>query len=120
MHKSNVGSFIYAGVDILDLAGPFEVFSRTRLAPGAESRRSDETAPFHVLTIAQTTSAVIAGGGLQILPQHSFSQAPPIDVLIIPGGLGTRKLLREEAVIQWIRDTAVLVKILASVCTGSL
>src|SRR5882724_5122864 len=61
MHKSNVGIFIFDGVDILDLAGPFEVFSRTRLAPGPESRRSDETAPFQVLTIAQTTAAVIAG-----------------------------------------------------------
>lgn len=120
MHKLNVGIFIFDGVDILDLAGPFEVFSRTRLVPGAESRRSDETAPFQLLTIAQTTAAVTSGGGLRIWPQHSFSQTPPIDVLVIPGGLGTRKLLQEDAVIEWIRETAVLVKILASVCTDSL
>lgn len=120
MRKSIVGIFLFDGVDLLDLAGPFEVFSRTRLTPGVEARKSEETAPFHVVTVAQTTDAIVAGGGLRILPQHVFSECPPLDILVIPGGLGTRRLLNEDAPIQWIRNSAPRVKTLASVCTGAL
>jgi len=48
MKKLNTGIFIFDGVEVLDFAGPFEVFSRTRLVPGVESRRSDASAPFNV------------------------------------------------------------------------
>jgi len=47
--KHNVAILLFDGVEVLDFAGPFEVFSRTRLAPGVESHRSDATAPFRVL-----------------------------------------------------------------------
>ena len=63
MDKWNVGILIFDGVEVLDFAGPFEVFSRTRLEPGAASRRSDDTAPFHVFTVARTKDAVSATGG---------------------------------------------------------
>ena len=52
MDKWNVGILIFDHVEVLDFAGPFEVFSRTRLTPGAEARRSEESAPFHVFTVA--------------------------------------------------------------------
>ncbi|MBI5627404.1 MAG: hypothetical protein HY953_00675 [Candidatus Rokubacteria bacterium] len=48
MDQWNAGILIFEGVEILDFAGPFEVFSRTRLVPGAASRRSEESAPFNV------------------------------------------------------------------------
>ncbi len=51
--KTSVGIFIYDDVEVLDFCGPFEVFSRTRLMPGVESRLSEESAPFHVFTLAQ-------------------------------------------------------------------
>ncbi|MBI3003154.1 MAG: DJ-1/PfpI family protein, partial [candidate division NC10 bacterium] len=50
MERWNVAIFIFDGVEVLDFAGPFEVFSRTRLVAGVESRRGEESAPFHVFT----------------------------------------------------------------------
>ena len=120
MEKWNAGILIFDGVEVLDFAGPFEVLSRTRLVAGTESRRSDEGAPFHVFTVARTTDAVTATGGLVVLPRHSFEDAPSIDLLVVPGGFGTRPLLQETETIDWIRRTAASARKTASVCTGAL
>ncbi len=118
--RDNVAIFIFDDVEVLDFAGPFEVFSRARLTPGVESRRSDETAPFRVFTVARTSNPVVATGGLRVLPHFDFATAPAADVLVIPGGFGTRPLLDDEAVLEWIRRTAQAAKRVTSVCTGSL
>ena len=60
MTKQNVGILIFDDVEVLDFAGPFEVFSRTRLEPGVGSRRSEVSAPFNVYTVAQTEETVTA------------------------------------------------------------
>ena len=120
MDKWNVGILIFDGVEVLDFAGPFEVFSRTRLEPGAASRRSDDSAPFHVFTVARTKDAVAATGGLRVTPAHSFADAPRIDLLVVPGGFGTRPLLEDEETLGWIRRTAASAQQVTSVCTGSL
>ena len=116
----NVGVFIFPDVEVLDFAGPFEVFSRTRLTPGTESRRSDDSAPFSVFTVGQTTAPVMATGGLRIVPTFGFADAPRIDLLVIPGGYGTRRLLEESSVIDWINATASKALLVTSVCTGAL
>jgi transcriptional regulator GlxA family with amidase domain len=118
--KINAGIFIFDGVEVLDFAGPFEVFSRTRLQPGTASRRSDDTAPFEVFTIAATREVVRATGGLSVLPQHDFASAPRVDLLVIPGGFGTRALLEDTPTLDWIRRTAGAARTVTSVCTGSL
>src|SRR5947209_1504532 len=81
-----VGIFIFDDVEVLDFAAPYEVFSRTRLQPGVESRRSNSTAPFTVFTVAKSIQPVIATGGLEIVPGYSFSDCPAIDLLVVPGG----------------------------------
>jgi transcriptional regulator GlxA family with amidase domain len=118
--KLNTGIFIFDGVEVLDFAGPFEVFSRTRLVPGTESRRSDESAPFDVFTVAATRQEVRATGGLRVVPQHDFASAPHVDLLVIPGGFGTRPLLEDAPTLEWIRRTAAAAGTVTSVCTGSL
>lgn len=118
--KLNVGIFIFDQVEVLDFAGPFEVFSRTRLSPDLESRLSDDSAPFQVFTIAKTLDPITAIGGLKIIPTHSFSKHPSIDILIIPGGWGTRALLKEDETLHWISSQAKKAQITASVCTGAL
>lgn len=120
MDKWSVGILIFDGVEVLDFAGPFEVLSRTRLVPGTESRRSDESAPFAVFTVARTKDPVTATGGLGVIPSHSFAEAPHIDLLVVPGGFGTRPLLQDDETIDWIRKTAESARQTASVCTGSL
>jgi transcriptional regulator GlxA family with amidase domain len=120
MEKWSVGIFVFEGVEVLDFAGPFEVFSRTRLEPGTDSRRSEDSAPFDVFTVARTRETVLATGGLAVVPKHSFADVPPIDLLVVPGGFGTRPLLQDEETLEWIRKTAAGCRTLTSVCTGSL
>jgi transcriptional regulator GlxA family with amidase domain len=120
IEKYNVAVLLFDGVEVLDFAGPFEVFSRTRLSPGVQSRRSDETAPFRVFTVARKDEPVTATGDLQVVPRYSFQTAPPIDLLVVPGGYGTRALLDDRETLDWIRATAATAKTVTSVCTGSL
>jgi transcriptional regulator GlxA family with amidase domain len=116
----NVGILVFDGVEVLDFAGPFEVFSRVRLTPGIDSRRSEESAPFSVFTVARSRTAIRATGGLEVVPHHAFDDAPRIDLLVVPGGFGTRPLLEDREVLDWIRRTATRSRLLTSVCTGSL
>lgn len=116
----HVGILIFEQVEVLDFAGPYEVFSRTRLEPGAASRRTDDDAPFRVFTVAATRSSIRATGGLGVQPDYSLADAPRIDLLVIPGGFGTRPLLEDEPTIDWIRRTAGHARWVSSVCTGAL
>lgn len=120
MEKKNVGILIFENVEVLDFAGPFEVLSRTRLESGGESRRSDDSAPFNVFTVARTADMLNATGGLQVVPHYGFDNAPPIDILLVPGGFGTRPLLEDEPTLTWIRQAAEKAELVTSVCTGSL
>ncbi|MEM8962523.1 MAG: DJ-1/PfpI family protein [Acidobacteriota bacterium] len=115
-----VGIVIFDDVEVLDFAGPFEVFSRVRLEAGPASRLSDEGAPFHAITIAPTNETITAIGGLRVIPDHGLADAPELDILLIPGGWGARALLEREDVLEWIRQRTGNAEILASVCTGSL
>ncbi len=120
MDKWNVGILIFDGVEVLDFAGPFEVFSRTRLRPGVESRRSEESAPFQVFTVANSHAPVSATGGLRVIPHYAVDDVPKIDLLVVPGGFGTRALLNDAETLGWIRRTAETARKITSVCTGSL
>lgn len=120
MERWNVGILIFDDVEVLDFAGPFEVFSRTRLEPGVESRRSDASAPFRVFTVAATSAPVTATGGLVVTPHYSFDNAPPIDLLVVPGGFGTRGLLGNTQTLDWIRSVSGQAELTTSVCTGAL
>ena len=120
MERWNVGILIFDEVEVLDFAGPFEVFSRTRLEPGVESRRSSQSAPFTVFTVAASTAPVTATGGLVVTPHYSFANAPAIDLLVVPGGFGTRGLLGNSTTLDWIRSVSGQARLTTSVCTGAL
>ena len=118
----NIGILIFDDVDLLDVAGPYEVFSLTRLQAGIQSRFSTETAPFRVFTVAETANPVRTEGGLSINPEYTFSDVPDLDLLIVPGGPGARNLIKHEhsPVLNWIGMQANSQTELASVCTGAL
>jgi len=120
MKKINVGILVFHEVEVLDFAGPFEVFSRTRLNRGAESRRSDESAPFNTFTVSIDNQPVVATGGLKIISDFTLKNSPNIDILIIPGGFGTRTLLNNESLLSWIKTVSDQATTTTSVCTGSL
>jgi transcriptional regulator GlxA family with amidase domain len=120
LDRWNVAILVFDRVEVLDFAGPYEVFSRTRLVPGLESRLSDESAPFRVYCVARDAAPVRATGGLQITPDFTFASAPPAHLLVVPGGFGTRALLEDEPTLAWIEATAGAARRVASVCTGAL
>ena len=120
MSTLTVGILIFDDVEVLDFAGPFEVFSRTRTVAGPDSRRTEDSAPFEVFTVARTRETITAIGGLKVTPAYAWSDAPAIDILVVPGGFGTRALLQDEPTLAWIRETAARSKHVTSVCTGAL
>jgi transcriptional regulator GlxA family with amidase domain len=120
LERWNVGVLLFDGVALLDVAGPFEVLTRARLEPGVESRRTEDNALFDVFTVAKTTEPVNATGGIVLVPRHCFADAPRIDLLLVPGGFGTRPVLQDAETIDWIRRTAASARRTASVCTGAL
>lgn len=120
MKRRNVGILIFPDVEVLDFAGPFEVFSRTRLEPGIESRRTSDSAPFEVFTFAKSTDEVRATGGLRVVPSYAFENVPGLDLMVVPGGFGTRPLLEDEQTLQFLKTRSAQAEQVTSVCTGAL
>jgi transcriptional regulator GlxA family with amidase domain len=116
-HRKRVGIVIFPEVEVLDFAGPFEVLSATRLN---EERRREEPSPFDVMLVAEQDGIVIATGGLGVVPHCTLENCPPLDILVVPGGWGTRKEISNERLLRWIADRAQGIETLASVCTGSM
>ena len=116
MHK-RVGIVVFDDVEVLDFCGPFEVFSTTRLG---EERRWEEPSPFEVLLIAQFDRPAVTAGGMKILPHYGFDACPPLDILVVPGGWGSRREMKNDAMLSFVVSRAAQVDTLASVCTGSL
>ncbi len=120
MKKKVVGILLFPDVEVLDFAGPFEVFSRVRTVPGPASRISEDSAPFQVLTVGIEPGELVATGGLRVVADVAMDDAPPIDILVVPGGFGTRPLLDNERVLTWIKERAEVAELVTSVCTGAL
>lgn len=112
MNKWSVGIFLFNEVEVLDFAGPFEVFSVTEV---------NEEKTFTVYTVSENGEMITARNGLKVQPDYSIENLPPVDILIIPGGLGARKYeIKNEIIIKWIRQQMKEVKLMTSVCTGAL
>lgn len=112
----NTGIYIYNDVEVLDFAGPFEVFSTA--SRGFQRQHPDADPLFSVFTVAETIPLKIARGGLKIYPEYSISEHPQIDLLIIPGGLVADELEKNQ-IISWIKTRSKTTKLTASVCTGA-
>jgi transcriptional regulator GlxA family with amidase domain len=112
----NVGIFIYDDIEVLDLGGPFEVFSvASRVKPRLEPKCEK---PFNVFTVGETSASIHARNNFIVTPSFSFADHPSIDLLLIPGGIVSAELNKEN-VIHWIATTSAKAKLTASVCTGS-
>ena len=117
MERRRVGIVVFDDVEVLDFCGPFEVFSVTRLD---ESRRREEPSPFEVLLLAEHPGTVVASGGLEVTPDTTLADCPPLDVLLVPGGWGTRREIQNAPLLAWIGERGRHVPLLASVCTGAM
>jgi transcriptional regulator GlxA family with amidase domain len=117
MTRRKVGILVFSEVEVLDFCGPFEVFSVARLD---EDRRRHDQPPYEVFLVAEQTGIIVATGGLKVVPDHTLDDCPPLDVLVVPGGWGTRREMSNDRLIAWLEERARQVTTLTSVCTGSL
>jgi transcriptional regulator GlxA family with amidase domain len=109
---TTIGVALFDGAEELDWAGPWEV-----LAAWAEQWPDDGV---RVFTLAREEGPVTCAKGLRVLPDETWGTAPPLDVLVYPGGRGTRAQLGDEEVRAWLRGVADSGALMTSVCTGSL
>ena len=114
---ATVGILIFDDVEVLDFCGPFEVFSVAR-APVVAG--GDEEVPlFRVLTIAERPGIVRCTGGLLVQPHHTIADHPPLEVLVVPRGRGTRRERTDPNLLAWIAEQDRRTSLTTSVCTGA-
>jgi cyclohexyl-isocyanide hydratase len=101
-----IGSLLFEALDQIDLTGPFEILSRI---PNSTYR-----------IYAKTAHSVRDMNGLRLTPDATLADAPPLDVLHVPGGVGQEALMEDDEVLSWIRRQAAGACSIFSVCTGAL
>lgn len=109
--RKKVGIFIFDGVEALDVVGPYEVFSV-----------ADELNAFSLYEcslFAEHDKAVKTVNGLRLLPDVHFANLPQFDILLIPGGVGIRKVIEDPAVMNALSAAAQHAQYVLSVCTGA-
>jgi transcriptional regulator GlxA family with amidase domain len=117
MDRRRVGIVIYPEVEVLDFCGPFEVFSVVRLE---EEQRRTQPSPYEVVLISESLHTVRASGGLRVVPDFDFTTCPPLYLLVVPGGWGSREQAANPVLLSWLRHQATQVDTLTAVCTGSM
>jgi transcriptional regulator GlxA family with amidase domain len=105
------GLLVFDGAEELDFTGPWEVFTASGML-----RADGDSA----VLIAEQAGSVRCAKGMRVLPDHTLADHPPLDVLLVPGGQGTRREVANAAVIGWIRAVSAMVTWTTSVCTGAL
>ncbi len=106
-----IGILIFEDAEELDFVGPWEVFKMAREGkPGA----------YELLLIAEHDAPVRCRGGMRVVPDATIASAPPLDVLLIPGGQGTRREVENRTLLDWIARVSASAKWVTSVCTGAM
>jgi transcriptional regulator GlxA family with amidase domain len=112
MATRTLAILLFDDVEVLDFCGPFEVFS-------VANRFTDPLA-FNVLTATEKADPVLTRGGLSVNSHHRLADCPQPDLLLVPGGQGTRKEMHNAALIEWIGQASSKAELIMSVCTGVL
>lgn len=117
----NVAIFLFDEVEVLDFAGPYEVFSVTGLRTFPEK-------PFNVYSVSEK-SPVVARNGLTIIPDYLLDDCPTPDIFLVSGGggyssegkpFGSRREMNNPVVLEWVKKQALQAELVLSVCTGAL
>jgi len=112
MATRTLALLLFDDVEVLDFAGPFEVFS-------VANRFTDPPA-FNLVTVAERAGRIRARGGLSVNPDHTLADCLPPDILLVPGGQGTRREMNNARVVDWVRTAAAGAEWVLSVCSGAL
>lgn len=111
-----IGILLFDDVEELDFVGPYEVFTMTN-----EVLKRQGKEPSHeVLLLAEREGAVRCAKGMRVVPHRTIAAAPRLDVLLVPGGQGTRREVENGVLLDWIAKAAASCTWITSVCTGSL
>lgn len=112
----SVGIYLYEGIEVLDFAGPYEVFTTaTRVK---QKQNPGVFPPFLVFTMAERLKPVKTRPGMEVIPQFTIDEHPHMDMLIIPGGVVDVEM-KNTRVLDWINASAQNTPLIASVCTGA-
>ena len=111
MTAKNLAILIFDGVEVLDFAGPFEVFAVTQ--------ELNNHSLFNVFTISKSKEPITAVNGLSVNPKYGFANHPKIDILLIPGGAGTKLLVDDKKSLAWIKQNQSTAQFTLSVCSGA-
>lgn len=106
----NVAILLFPEVEVLDFAGPYEVFTATSEAVKAGA--------FAVHTVARCADEIRARHGLFVLPGDTFETVPPPEIVVVPGGVGTKAAMNDPETMQWLGEAGPEAEIVLTVCTG--
>lgn len=109
------GVLVFDDAEELDFVGPWEVFTASSMRNESRDRPADP-----VVLIAESLDPVRCAKGLRVLPDHTIADHPPLDVVLVPGGQGTRREKDNAALMAWLGEVAADCDWVTSVCTGSL
>lgn len=113
IQRRSVAVLLFPGVELLDFAGPFEVFSAARASIESGERLME------VFTVAESREPIRCNNPMTVIPDYALNDCPHVDVLVVPGGQGTRTAVDRPELIEWIRARAHDGELTTSVCTGS-
>ena len=108
---NSVGIFLFPDIELLDFAGPYEVFSVTD--------ELNDHKLFNVFTISVDGREIKTINGLKVNPDYGFDNHPPVDILVVPGGVGTRAEINHAEVLAWMDKISKNTQIVMSVCSGT-
>jgi transcriptional regulator GlxA family with amidase domain len=106
MAERTLGVVLYRGFELLDVFGPLEAFGNL---PGV----------VRVVTVAEQSGPVASAQATRAIADHGFADAPPLDLILVPGGIGSREEAENPALLRWLRERAERAEIVMSVCTGT-
>ncbi len=109
----NVAILLFNEVEVLDFAGPFEIFSVT-------GRRDGGDPPFNVYTVAEKPGTISARNNLIVQPHYTLDTCPTPDIIVIPGGYGSRAAMKNPVLVEWVKRQHQQTELTLSVCTGAL
>ncbi len=111
LDQKNVGILLFDDIELLDFAGPYEVF--------AVADELNGHSLFNVFTLSENGHEIKTIHGLRVQPDYSTEKAPRIDILVIPGGDGTKAVIRNQPLLDWVRQAYEQAEIAFSVCSGA-
>ena len=110
---TSYGLLVFDDAEELDFVGPWEVFTASTMVIGADGDH-------HVSMVTERNEPVRCAKGMAVIPHHTLDDHPAYDVVLVPGGMGTRTEVNNERVLDWLTRVALTATWMTSVCTGSL